>query len=73
MEWTGRAIGPATRAWLTALPGLTALVVFCYQWYVARTALEISGSQAVAVIGLDLALDIALMMALVMLLPDLPI
>jgi hypothetical protein len=59
--------------WLTALPGFTALVVSCYQWYVARTALEISGSHAVAVIGLDLALDIALMMALAMLLPDLPI
>lgn len=43
------------------LPVLAALVTFAYQWFVARTALMVSGLQAAAVVGLDLLLDIALM------------
>lgn len=55
--------------WFTILPALAAFMIFGYQWYVARTALMISGAQAMSVIGLDLLLDIALMMALRALLP----
>jgi len=68
-----KALAATGVPWLTLLPGLTAFIVFGYQWYVARTALMISGSHAMAVIGLDLFLDIALMLALAALLPELPI
>lgn len=60
-------------SWFTILPALAAFVIFAYQWYVARTALMISGAQAMAVIGLDLLIDIALMMALHTLLPSAPV
>ena len=68
-----KALAATGVPWFTILPGLTAFLVFGYQWYVARTALQISGSHAMAVIGLDLFVDIALMLALMALLPDLPI
>jgi hypothetical protein len=68
-----RALATTNVDWFTVLPGLTAFIVFGYQWYVARTALKISGSQAVAVVGLDLMFDIALMIAYTALLPAGPI
>ena len=68
-----KALAATGMPWFTILPGLTALLVFGYQWYVARTALMISGAQAMAVIGLDLLLDIALMIAMQVLLPGGPI
>lgn len=64
-----KALAATGMPWLTILPGLTAFLVFSYKWYVARTALMIDGSHAVAVIGLDLFIDILLMLALVALLP----
>jgi hypothetical protein len=59
--------------WFTILPAFTAFLIFGYQWYVARIALEITGLQAMAVIGLDLLLDMALMIAMRALLPGGPI
>jgi hypothetical protein len=55
------------------LPALAAFVNFAYQWYVARTALSISGFQATAVIGLDVLIDLAIGLALHALLPGAPI
>lgn len=60
-------------AWFTMLPALSAFAIFGYQWNVARIALEITGLQAVAVIGLDVLLDIALMIAMRALLPGGPL
>lgn len=58
---------------LVVLPAVAMLLIFAYRWYVTRTALEITGFQAMAIVGVDLALDIALMMAMHGLLPDGPI
>lgn len=60
-------------AWFAMLPALSALLVFTYQWYVARMALEITGLQAAAVVGIDLLIDIVLMIAMQGMLPGGPI
>ena len=56
-------------SWFEPLPAFAAFVVFCYQWFVARTALDTSGVQALAVVGLNLVLDLVLLIALQVLLP----
>ena len=60
-------------SWFDPLPAFAAFVVFCYQWFVARTALATSGAQALAVVGLNLLTDLALLTALQVLLPATPI
>lgn len=56
-------------SWFEPLPAFAAFVVFCYQWFVARTALATSGIQALAVVGLNLAINLVLLIALQILLP----
>ncbi len=41
-----------------ALPFLATLAILLYEWYIARTALEITGGQAAAVVALSVILDI---------------
>jgi hypothetical protein len=60
-------------AWFTILPALSTFLVIGYQWYVARLALEISGLQAAAVVGLDVLIELALMIAMGALLPGGPL
>ena len=59
-------------SWFDTLPAFAAFVAFCYQWFVARTALATSGPQALAVVGLNLVIDLALMTAMQVLLPAIP-
>ncbi len=47
------ASGPAAEA----LPLLVIIAILLYEWYVARTALEITGGQAAAVVALSVILD----------------
>ena len=54
---------------LAILPLLATVLVLAYQWYVARSALAISGWQAAAVIGLDLLIDMLVVSATRVLLP----
>lgn len=60
-------------SWFEPLPAFAAFVVFCYQWFVARTALDTSGIQALAVVGLNLVIDLVLLIALQILLPTMAI
>lgn len=41
------------------LPLLATIAVLLYQWFIARRALDITGTQAAAVVGLDLMIDLA--------------
>ena len=38
----------------------SSLAILCYQWFVARTALAVSGGVAAAIVGLDLVISIVL-------------
>ncbi|MEE8559938.1 MAG: hypothetical protein V3S88_04435 [Alphaproteobacteria bacterium] len=48
----------ASAAAAEALRLLAIIAIFVYQWYIVRTALEITGGQAAAVVVLSLILDI---------------
>lgn len=55
--------------WLTHLPAFAIIAVLAYQWFVARTALMLSGAQAFAVVGLDVLIDLAVSLVVRVMLP----